>query len=374
MKLLFVFGTRPEAIKMAPVIHAVQKHPDRLQARVCVTAQHRQMLDQVLTLFGITPDHDLHVMESNQTPTHVAAAVLQRLEPVLRAEQPDWVLVQGDTTSAAAAALAAFYARSKVAHVEAGLRTRDRWQPFPEEINRRVVSAIAELHLAPTTRSRENLLREGIDADRVLVTGNTVVDALRWVAARGAGDAPDVPPGADLVLMTAHRRENFGAPIENICRAVAEVARARNGRVHFLYPVHPNPQVREPAHRLLGHVPGVTLTAPLEYGALVGALKRARVVLTDSGGLQEEAPGLGVPVLVLREVTERPEAVDAGTARIVGTDPERIVRELTRLLDDAQEHRKMARATNPFGDGQASERIVAALLGEPVEPFGVAPS
>ncbi len=374
MKLLFVFGTRPEAIKMAPVIHEASRLGDRVACRVCVTAQHREMLDQVLALFGIAPDHDLEVMEDNQTPTQVAAAVLERLEPVLRAERPDWVLVQGDTTSAAAAAIAAFYARSRVAHVEAGLRTRDRWQPFPEEINRRIVSAIAELHLAPTERSRDNLLREGTDAGRILVTGNTVIDALRWVAARDTiGEAAvALPSGAQLVFMTAHRRENFGAPLENICRAVAEVARARNGRVHFLYPVHPNPMVREPVHRLLGNLGGVTLTPPLDYGTTVAALKRARLVLTDSGGLQEEAPGLGVPVLVLREVTERPEAVEAGTARIVGTDPERIVREMNRLLDDDAEHGKMARAVNPFGDGHASERILAALLGERVEPFRVA--
>lgn len=377
MKVLTVFGTRPEAIKMAPVVRALDDLPDRVETTVCVTAQHRDMLDQILELFDIHPHHDLRVMEENQSPTQVAAAVLSRLEGVLAAERPDWVLVQGDTTTAATAALAAFYARARVGHVEAGLRTRDRWQPFPEEINRRIVGVLADRHFAPTARARENLLGEHTPPADVLVTGNTVIDALRWVATHGprVAHAPEVARrlarggSAKLVLLTAHRRENFGAPLEAICRAVRTVAERARGGVEFVYPVHPNPNVREPVQRILAGMPNVTLTEPLGYAPLVDLLQRAHLVLTDSGGLQEEAPAFGVPVLVLRQVTERPEAIEAGTARLVGTDERHIVGEVERLLDDAGEHARMARAVNPFGDGHASARIVASLLGEPTAEF-----
>jgi len=400
LKVLAVFGTRPEAIKMAPVVKELERRADRFVSRVCVTAQHRQMLDQVLALFGIAPDYDLNVMQDGQSPTQVAAAVLSRLEPVLQAECPDWVLVQGDTTTVAAAAWAAFYAGVKVGHVEAGLRTFDKRQPFPEEVNRRIASVVADLHFAPTEAARQNLLREGVPAASVHVTGNTVIDALLWAAAqpcppeiealwgRIAGcrsqvagyrsqDAGCGSPVAGqqfgltgdvgqetwrLVLVTAHRRENFGRPLEQICLALREIALAYPGDVQIIYPVHLNPHVQEPARRILGDAPGVTLTDPLDYLPFVHLMKRSYMVLTDSGGIQEEAPGLGKPVLVLREVTERPEAVAAGTVRVVGTQRERIVGEARRLLEDRQEYERMAHAVNPYGDGRAAERIVGHLL------------
>ena len=371
-KVLTIFGTRPEAIKLAPVIRELERQagdggPESI---VCVTAQHRQMLDQVLELFGIVPDYDLNVMEGNQTPTQVAAAVLARLEPILRDVRPDWVLVQGDTTTVAAASLAAFYARTRVGHVEAGLRTHDKWQPFPEEINRRVAGVIADLHFAPTERARQNLLAEGVPAERILVTGNPVIDALQWVAAQPLGEGE---PGFDrellekgdgrLILVTAHRRENLGAPLENICLALRDLAERYEGRLRIVYPVHLNPNVWGPVHRLLGGVRNITLTPPLDYLPLVHLLKRVHLVLTDSGGIQEEAPGLGKPVLVLREVTERPEAVEAGTVRLVGTDRARVVAETVRLLEDEEAYARMARAVNPYGDGKAAGRIVGGLLG-----------
>ena len=373
LKVLFVFGTRPEAIKMAPVIKELRKYPDRFETKVCVTAQHRQMLDQVLTLFGIVPDYDLNVMQDSQSPTQVAATVLSKLEPVLKTEQPDWVLVQGDTTTVVAASLAAFYARVKVGHVEAGLRTFDKYQPFPEEINRRVASVVADLHLAPTQRARQNLLREGVPDEAICVTGNPVIDALNMVAnlpyESTRGPLRDVPWEKRLILVTAHRRENFGKPLEQICLALREIAQTYADDVHIVYPVHLNPNAEEPAHRILGNVAGVTLTEPLDYLPLVYLMKRATLVLTDSGGIQEEAPGLGKPVLVLRELTERPEAVEAGTVQVVGTETQTIVRETARLLDDRTEYARMAHAVNPYGDGHASERIVAALTGELCAPF-----
>ena len=387
MKVLLVFGTRPEAIKLAPVIRELKSlgvpPGDAPTVRVCVTAQHREMLDQVLRLFDIRPDHDLRVMESNQTPTQVASAVLARLEPVLVAERPDWVVVQGDTTTVATAALAAFYARARVAHVEAGLRTRDKWRPFPEEMNRRVAGAIADLHLAATEGARRNLLAEGVPPDRILVTGNPVIDALQWAAAmpptpevqallrqagvgsRGAearSPLPPAPPAPRLLFVTAHRRENFGAPLEQICLALREIADRYAGVVRVLYAVHLNPNVWDPVHRLLGGHPNILLTPPLDYLATVHLVKGAALVLTDSGGLQEEAPSLGKPVLVLREVTERPEGVEAGTARVIGTARDRIVAEAARLLDDPAAYSAMAAAVNPYGDGKASGRIVRALL------------
>ena len=374
MKVLAVVGTRPEGIKLAPVIHELRRRPG-VRCVVCATAQHREMLDRVLEIFGLSADHDLGVMTENQTPARVAAAVLRGLEPVLEAERPDWVLVQGDTTTVAAAALAAYYAGVRIGHVEAGLRTGDKWRPFPEEINRRVAGAIADLHFAPTASARANLLREGVPAEAVVVTGNPVIDALRWVAAqppppaaRELLDRTGALDGRRLVLVTAHRRESFGAGIAAICRALRELAEAFPD-LTILYPVHPNPNVRRPVHRLLGGVRNVVLTGPLDYATLVHVLAGASLVLTDSGGIQEEAPGLGKPVLVLREVTERPEAVQAGAARLVGTDPDRIVSEAARLLTDPAEYGRMARAVNPYGDGRAARRIVSALLGEPVEPF-----
>jgi UDP-N-acetylglucosamine 2-epimerase (non-hydrolysing) len=369
LKVLTVFGTRPEAVKLAPVIRELARFPEHIDSRVCVTAQHRDMLDQVLRIFGIQPDFDLDVMQDNQTPTQVAAAVLKGLEPVLQSEKPDWVLVQGDTTTVAAAALAAFYARACVGHVEAGLRTGDRWQPFPEEINRRVAGVIADRHFAPTSRSRDNLLREDVPPERIMVTGNPGIDALRWITAQP--ESPTVrellmhAPEARTILVTAHRRENFGEPLRQICLALREVVERYAGAVHLVYPVHRNPNVWGPVHELLGDVPGITLRPPLDYLSNLQLMKRAYLVVTDSGGIQEEATGLGIPALVLRDVTERPEGVETGALRIVGTDCSRIVRETSRLLDDRVEYEAMAKAENPFGDGHAAERIVASLLGDP---------
>jgi UDP-N-acetylglucosamine 2-epimerase (non-hydrolysing) len=367
IKVLSVFGTRPEAIKMAPVSKELERRSDIIDSRICVTAQHRQMLDQVLSLFEIVPDYDLNVMQESQTLAQVAATVLSRLEPVLREERPDWVLVQGDTTTVAAAALAAFYAGARVGHVEAGLRTFDKYQPFPEEVNRRVAGVIADLHFAPTQRSRENLLREGVPDKDILVTGNPVIDALQMAAKRDF-DPQDSPlRGVEwhkrIIMVTAHRRENFGEPFVRICAALREIAQTCAQDVQIVYPVHLNPNIQEPVHRLLKDVPNITLIEPLDYLPLIYLMKHSTLVLTDSGGIQEEAPGLGKPVLVLRDVTERPEAVEAGTVRIVGANTERIVSETLRLLNDREAYDSMARAVNPYGDGHAAPRIVEALCG-----------
>lgn len=370
--VLAVIGTRPEAIKMGPVIRALAARPERVRTIVCLSGQHRELLDGALAPFRVVPDHDLAVMRPGQSLTDVTAAVLQGMEPLLAAERPDWVLVQGDTTTVLAAALAAFYAGVRVGHVEAGLRTGDKRQPFPEEINRRLSGVLADLHFAPTTGAARNLWREGVPTERVVVTGNTVVDAIRYVAALpfdpGGTPLAGLPFGCKrIVLVTAHRRENFGAPLEAICAALRELA-GRFPDVEFAYPVHPNPQVVEPVTRLLGEVPGVTLLPSLDYRSLVWLMARCHLVITDSGGIQEEAPGLGKPVLVLRQTTERPEGVAAGVAQLVGTDPVRLVAAATRLLSDETAYEGMARAVNPYGDGTAAERIVAALLAADEEP------
>jgi UDP-N-acetylglucosamine 2-epimerase (non-hydrolysing) len=324
------------------------------------------MLDQVLRVFDVQPHYDLDVMQDNQTPTQVASAVLARLEPILAEELPDWVLVQGDTTTVAFAALAAFYSRARIGHVEAGLRTGDRWQPFPEEINRRVAGVVADRHFAPTARARDNLLRENVPPERILVTGNPGIDALHWITAQPepteVRDLLVEAPEARTVLVTAHRRENFGEPLRNICLALRELAERYRGSVRIVYPVHRNPNVWGPVHELLGDVSHITLRPPLDYLSNLHLMKRAYLVVTDSGGIQEEASGLGIPALVLRETTERPEGVETGALRIVGTDTRRIVAEATRLLEDPAEHSHMAHAENPFGDGHAAERIVASLM------------
>lgn len=369
LRVLTVFGTRPEAVKLGPVIRELARYPDRLISRVCVTAQHRDMLDQVLGIFGIQPDHDLDVMQDNQTPTQVASTVLARLEPILAEDRPDWVLVQGDTTTVAVAALAAFYARARVGHVEAGLRTGDRWQPFPEEINRRIAGVIADRHFAPTAHARDNLLRENVPSNQILVTGNPGIDALRWITRQPESatvrDLLLEAPESRTILVTAHRRENFGKPLADICQALRRLAERYAGSVRIIYPVHRNPNVWGPVHELLGNAPHVSLQPPLDYLSNLQLMQRACLVITDSGGIQEEATGLGVPALVLREVTERPEGVQTGALRIVGTDPDRIVAEASRLLDDPAEHARMAHAENPYGDGHAAERIVASLLNDP---------
>ena len=365
-KVLSIFGTRPEAIKMAPVIKELEKYPDRLVSRVCVTAQHREMLDQVLDLFQIRPDYDLDLMRPSQSLSALTARVFSKLAPVVEQEHPDWVLVQGDTTTVMAASLVAFYHRARVGHVEAGLRSGDKWQPFPEEVNRRVASVVADLHFAPTETARRNLLREGVDPDTIRVTGNPVVDALQMVS-RASYDVANsplavIPWGKRIVLITAHRRENFGQPLVRICAALKELALHYIDDVHFVYPVHLNPNVQDTVYRLLADVPNITLLSPLEYAPLVYTMKRSYLVMTDSGGIQEEAPGLGKPVLVFRETTERPEAVETGAVRLVGTDPAQIEKWARRLLDDPAEYEKMAQAVNPYGDGRAAERIVATLL------------
>lgn len=349
---------------MAPVVRALAARPDLFLAKVCVTAQHRSMLDQTLDLFAIVPDYDLDLMTPDQSPTQVAAAVLQKLEPILRAEKPDWVLLQGDTTTTAAAALAAFYARTKVGHVEAGLRTKDRAQPFPEEINRRIVSLLADLHFAATEAAQDNLLAEGISPDKILITGNPVIDALQSMLRLPppAGIAALTEPARKLILVTAHRRENFGRPLENICRALLEIAGRYREEIHLVYPVHQNPNVREPVWRILGGAPNISLTDPLDYLSLVHLADSSYMIVTDSGGLQEEGPSLGKPVLVMRNVTERPEAVAAGMARLIGVEQETIVTEISRLLDDEAACRSMSAPKDLYGDGKAAARILQAVL------------
>ena len=362
-KILIVYGTRPEAIKMAPVVRAVRARPERFRAMVVATGQHREMLDQVQRLFGLEPDVDLDLMRPGQQLNDLAARALAGLEPLLERERPDWVLVQGDTTTAMTAALAAFHRRIPVGHVEAGLRTGDLERPFPEEANRRIIDLLATACFAPTERARRALVAEGLAPGRIHRTGNTVVDALREVRERlaevGVGPAED----DDEVLVTAHRRESFGRPLARVLDAVSELA-GRFPQLRFVYPVHPNPHVEGPAHERLGGLPNVELHPPLDYRELVGRLARCRLVLTDSGGIQEEAPSFGKPVLVLRETTERPEGVEAGVARLVGTDRERIVTEASLLLTDGDAYARMANAVNPYGDGRAGERIAAILAGE----------
>lgn len=366
MKILSVFGTRPEAVKMAPIVKLLARAAG-VESRVCVTAQHRQMLDQVLRLFEIQPDYDLNLMRPDQSLAEISAAIFTHLDPVLTGFAPDWVLAQGDTTTVAITSLLAYYRCVKFGHVEAGLRTHDKWQPFPEEVNRRVAGAVADLHFAPTEWARQNLLREGVPANLVKVTGNPVIDALRFVSAQPEPVEisqlfADKLQARRLVLVTAHRRENFGQPLENICRALLRLA--ERGDVEIIYPVHLNPGVQEPVCRLLGNAAHITLLPPLDYLSLVHLMKRAFLILTDSGGIQEEAPAFGVPTLVLRDVTERPEGVEAGTLKLVGTQTAAIVSEAERLLNDKFAHESMSKAANPYGDGHAAERIVALLSGE----------
>ncbi|WP_440997932.1 non-hydrolyzing UDP-N-acetylglucosamine 2-epimerase [Arhodomonas sp. SL1] len=369
-RILTVFGTRPEAIKMAPVVRALED-ADGVDARVCVTGQHREMLEQVLALFDIEPSFDLAVMRPGQDLTGVTNAVLEGMGPVLDEYRPDWVLVHGDTTTTFAAALAAYYRQIPVGHVEAGLRTGNRYSPWPEEMNRRLAGALAERHFAPTAGARENLLREDVPPESVTVTGNTVVDALLGVVDRLHGEEAlqaqcreavgALDTGKRLIVVTGHRRESFGEGFRNLCQALRQLA--DRGDVQIVYPVHLNPNVQGPVYEHLGNHPAVRLMAPLEYLPFVWLLDQAELIITDSGGIQEEAPSLGKPVLVTRETTERPEAVEADTVRLVGTDPVRIVGEAERLLDDDEAYAAMARAHNPYGDGKAATRIVEALIG-----------
>lgn len=370
VRVLVIFGTRPEAIKMVPVVRALQARPAAFAVRTCVTAQHREMLDQVLDLFGVSPDIDLNLMQPGQTLSGLSARVLTALDPVLISERPDWVLVQGDTTTVMMAALAAQHRQVRVGHVEAGLRTWDRRNPFPEEMNRIVADHVSDLCFAPTDTARDNLLREGIQPGVIRVTGNTVIDALLEIADRGWRPDPgsllaQLPGDRDWILVTAHRRENFGEPLAAICRALGTLAGTRGDRLHFVYPVHRNPQVWGPVHAALGDDPHITLLPPADYQELIYLMKNCRLILTDSGGIQEEAPSLHKPVLVLRETTERPEALAAGATRLVGTEPDRIIQAVIQLLDDPTTYARMACAVNPYGDGHAAEHIAAALASHP---------
>ncbi len=363
LRVMTVFGTRPDTIKMAPVVHALHAEP-AIDDIVCVTAQHRQMLDDLLELFAIEPRYDLDIMTENQTLTQITTRVLEGMEPALTQARPDVVLVHGDTTTSTSAALAAFYQQIPVGHVEAGLRTRDRWLPFPEEMNRRLTGTIATYHFAPTSLAREHLLQEHVDADDIIVTGNTVIDAFLETARRSDLPPPqrldELDPKRPIIVVTAHRRENHPY-MREMCEAMRDIVQLPM-RPQIYWPVHPSPHVRPIAYQILGGIDGVTLVDPIDYAQMVVAVKAATFVLTDSGGLQEEAPTLGKPVLVMREETERPEGLEAGTLELVGHDRAAIVAAANRLLSDRDAYARMARAVNPYGDGHAAPRIVAWLL------------
>ena len=372
-KILLVFGTRPEAIKMAPLVKALQKDTEHFETRVCVTAQHRQMLDQVLEVFGITPEYDLNIMAPNQDLYDITAKVLLGLREVLKDFRPDTVLVHGDTTTSMAASLAAFYMQLPVGHVEAGLRTYNMLSPWPEEMNRQVTDRICTYYFAPTEQSRANLLQENIDAKKIFITGNTVIDALLMAVdiisttagvkekmAKELQEKGYTVGDREYILVTGHRRENFGDGFLHICKAIKELA-ALHPEMDIVYPVHLNPNVQKPVYELLSGLSNVYLISPLDYLPFIYAMQHSTLLLTDSGGVQEEAPSLGKPVLVMRDTTERPEAVEAGTVKLVGTDAEAIVSNVTALLQDKEMYKRMSETHNPYGDGQACERIIAAL-------------
>ena len=368
-RVLFIFGTRPEAIKLCPVIRHMRESSMPIETKVCVTAQHRDMLDQVLRCFDVHPDYDLNLMTPGQTLAQTTSRVLAALDPILVTGKFDGAIVQGDTTTTMAGAMAAFYRRVPVAHVEAGLRTGDLAQPFPEEMNRRVTAQLAALHFAPTASARRNLLAEGTPDDHIFVTGNTGIDAVLYIAAAlGQGrlpsrDWPWLDRGRKLIVVTAHRRESFGEGMGRICDALAGLASREDAQI--VYPVHRNPNVLDVVTQKLAGRPNIVLLKPLDYTGFVDLMRRAYLLITDSGGIQEEAPSLGKPVLVLRDCTERPEAVEAGTVKLVGTDPQKIVFEAARLLDDEAEYQRMSRIHNPYGDGHASERIAAVIAQAP---------
>ena len=376
IKLMTVFGTRPEAIKMCPLVLEMRKYPEYIQPIVAVTAQHREMLDQVLDLFGIVPDYDLNIMTSGQTLYDVTTRALMGLKPVMEEAKPDMVLVHGDTTTTFAGALAAFYAQIPVGHVEAGLRTGNKYSPYPEEMNRKLTGSIADMHFAPTGTSKANLLKENVQPESILVTGNTVIDALQTTVHSDYHFADEdfnkvFATGHKLILMTTHRRENLGEPMRHVYRALKSVLETHED-VEAIFPVHKNPKVREIVDQELGHLSRVHLIEPMDYEPFANLMAKVDIVLTDSGGIQEEAPALGKPVLVLRDTTERPEAVEAGTVKLIGTAYEDVLRETNRLLDDEKHYRSMAEAANPYGDGKACERIIKAILrknGYSVENF-----
>jgi len=363
---MLVIGTRPEAIKMAPIIKEIEKHSSSLKAIVCITGQHREMLDQVLKIFQIVPDYDLNVMTPNQTLSRLTATLIGKLDEVMSHEKPDWVLVQGDTTSAMTAGLVAFYHGIKVGHIEAGLRTHNIRQPFPEEANRRITDIMSELYFSPTARTHANLIREGVNPNAVLITGNSVIDAVLMTVGRLRQSASQDKWLADdekrLILVTSHRRENFGEPFAEVCRALKTIAEQYHDSVHIVFPVHYNPNVRIPAHNILGNIPNITLTDPLDYEQMVKIMDDAYMIMTDSGGIQEEAPSLNKPILILREVTERQEVVEVGAARLVGCNYDKIIEEAALLLEDKEHYERMSSAPNPYGDGSTSKQIVHALM------------
>ncbi|MCX5749010.1 MAG: UDP-N-acetylglucosamine 2-epimerase (non-hydrolyzing) [Candidatus Saganbacteria bacterium] len=364
-RVMFAFGTRPEAIKIAPVINEIYKHSDIFAPIVVVTAQHREMLDQTLKIFDIKPDYDLDIMEQDQTISNIVTKTLQGFEDIILQERPDMVIVQGDTSTAFASALAAFYRKVPVGHIEAGLRTKNKFNPFPEEMNRKLISAIADMHFAPTEMSVNNLLSESVSRSNIFLTGNTVIDALLSVVSRPYDlkrSGVSIKPGKKLILVTTHRRESFGIPMRNALEAIAKIAKKFGDEVQIVLPVHKNPNVRDVVFDVLDNLPNVDLVEPMDYLPFVHLMKESYIILTDSGGIQEEAPSLGKPVLVLREITERPEAVLAGTVKIVGTDPGTIFNETQKLLTDKDAYDKMSHAVNPYGDGNASSRIITSLL------------
>ena len=369
MRVLTIFGTRPEAVKLCPVVQELHKHTD-IESRVCVTAQHREMLDQVLSIFDVRPDIDLDLMRPNQSLADITARILTDLNPILEAEKPDWILVQGDTTTVMAAALLGYYQKIKVGHVEAGLRTYNRWQPFPEEINRKIAGIVADLHFSPTEHSRKNLLNEGIPDWRIKVTGNPVIDALNQISKLPAPQKIDnllkeigvLDGKKKLVLITAHRRENFGEPLEHICRAIRKLADNLEEQIHLVYPVHLNPNVQNTVYPMLEGHPAITLLPPASYDEMIALEKNAAIVLTDSGGIQEEVTTFGIPTLVLRNKTERPEGVEAGFLHLVGDDETLIYEKATELLSDQSALNSLKNKTNPFGDGNAARHIVKALV------------
>jgi UDP-N-acetylglucosamine 2-epimerase (non-hydrolysing) len=366
MKILFFFGTRPEAIKMAPLIKEFQKSSEGIEIKVCVSAQHREMLDQVLHFFEIQPDFDLNIMRQNQNLFDITINALNGIREVMFHYKPDWLIVQGDTTTTFVGALAAFYQEIKVAHIEAGLRSFNKQAPFPEEMNRVLTTHLSDLHLAPTIRAEQNLLREGMPQDRIFVVGNTSIDALFLCLNKISNKKYDsfaplnsIKFDKKIILVTGHRRESFGKPLENICHALKSIA--KNDNIEIVYPVHLNPNVRRPVSKILENTPNIHLIEPLDYPSFVWLMNKSDIILTDSGGVQEEAPSLGKPVLVMRDVTERTEGIDAGTAKIVGTDTDKIVREASNLLTNKAAYDEMAKAVNPYGDGNASKRIIGII-------------
>jgi len=365
IKVLVVFGTRPEAVKMAPIVKALKKDEDNFISKICVTAQHRDMLDQVLRIFDIEPDYDLNIFENGQTLTQITCRALTGLEEVIEDFKPEIILVQGDTTTVFAGALAAFYHQVKIGHVEAGLRSGNLYSPYPEEANRMMTGVLTDFHFAPTETSKKNLIREGYDENKIFITGNTSIDALRWVIDDNYKFEEKIINSIDfenkrVILLTAHRRENIGKPMENIFSALKDIAE-ENQDVEVIYPMHLNPKVREIAHRIFGNLENVHLIEPLDYLPFTNLMNKCYLVVTDSGGVQEEAPSLGKPVLVVRRETERPEGIEAGTAKLAGTDRENIYNELHLLLNNEEEYKKMANAVNPYGDGKAAEYIIQAI-------------